>query len=104
MKKRINRSYAFLSLTFVILTASLLGCHKQEVHSIDDRLLSESTHSGAIESEKVTRSNSKSEFNDFSISEDLAIMYAESFDSKRKIVSVEPYVYNGVECIYIINK
>lgn len=104
MKKSIKNNHSFLSLAFVVLTATLLGCQKQGVNSIDDRLLSESTHSGAIESEKVTRSNSKSEFNDFSISEDLAILYAESFDSKRKIVSVEPYVYNGVECIYIINK
>lgn len=103
MKKIIIRNINWLSIAFIALTAFLLGCQKQEVHSIDDILLSETAPSGAIVSTNVTRSNSKSEFDDFSISKDLAILYAESFDSARKIVSVEPYVLNGVECIYIVN-
>ena len=98
-----KKSIKSLSLAFVVLTASLLGCQKQEVHLTDDSLLSETAYSGAIVSTKVTRSDSKSEFADFSISKDLAILYAQSFDSKRKIISVVPYVFNGVECIYIVN-
>ena len=87
MTKDMKKSIKSLSLAFVVLTASLLGCQKQEVHLTDDSLLSETAYSGAIVSTKVTRSDSKSEFADFSISKDLAILYAQSFDSKRKIIS-----------------
>ena len=65
MKKIIIRNINWLSIAFIALTAFLLGCQKQEVHSIDDILLSETAPSGAIVSTNVTRSNSKSEFDDF---------------------------------------
>ena len=57
----------------------------------------------SLSSSLTTRSDTKGGCEDFEVSKEMAIAYAESFIDRPQIVSVEEYEFHGKTCLYIIN-
>ena len=71
-----------------------ISCSKE----IEDSIVVDVTNN-----DLTTRSDIKPDPNSYFVTKEMAVFFAKSFENKPQIVSIEPYLFNGTTCLYIIN-
>ena len=93
------RNILLISASITLLTASLcISCSKE---TIDDSSQVNLPTDEEVVSVKV-RSDIK-EGDDFNVSKEQALIYAQSFKGREKVSSIDTYLYEGIPTLYVIN-
>ena len=83
----------FFQFVCLILLFSCFSCTKEIIDPVFN-----------YDSDELsTRSDIKPDQSMYYVTKEMATYFAESFDNKPEIVSIEPYSYNNVTCLYIVN-
>lgn len=90
-----RKNFSFFAFITLSVLSLCLSCAKEE--SI------EAPCEDNMEQQVRVRSDVKFKDNNFEVTKDMALLFANSLQDKTEIVDVDTYNYEGIPCLYIIN-